>query len=221
MKPIAVFVLTVLLLTSCNSLSKQEAEASTNDRIELVPEPDKGERLKYEAIQKLKKLDCAFVVPDTSLSGIAIRNSESATKIIGDKNQIDSIGEHYHFYTKFDRETLTLTKHPGDFKNQISIFKIEYSDKADHGYKQLPIDTLMTEKGIKLGLTKEEIIEKLGTCYAILDSSRDYIELYYRIELPNDSRTSLLARHHMPIYYASYKLWNHRLEKFEFGFEYP
>jgi len=116
---------------------------------------------------------------------------------------------------------LTLTQHPGDGKNQISIFKITYSDKADYGYKQLPIDTLRTEKGIRLGLTKKQIIEKLGSCYASVDSSENYIELYYRIELPDDSKTKLLSRQNMPIYYASYKLWNDKLEQFEFGFEYP
>jgi len=220
MKSIIFYTLTFLFLASCSSSINEKETTKTGDRLALIPEPDLRKRLKYEAIESLKKSGCLFQDPDTSLSGIIIRNSESAAQIIGDKNAIDSI-ERYHFYTKFYRETLTLTQHPGDGKNQISIFKITYSDKADYGYKQLPIDTLRTEKGIRLGLTKKQIIEKLGSCYASVDSSENYIELYYRIELPDDSKTKLLSRQNMPIYYSSYKLWNDKLEQFEFGFEYP
>ena len=82
-------------------------------------------------------------------------------------------------------------------------------------------DTFQTKKGIKLGLTKKQIIEKLGNCYAPIDSTKGYIELYYIIEQPKDSKSKILENNNMPKYFASYKLWNDRLEKFEFGFEYP
>jgi hypothetical protein len=211
-------IIAILILTSCDPSSNKTT--AHQQRVELTPEPDKAERLEYEAFVKLKNSGCLFSDPDTSLSGITIRNSESATALIGTVNQIDSL-EQYHFYSKLDREALTLKQHPGDGKNQISIFKVEYSNKANHGYIQLPIDTFKTEKGIKLGISKKQIIEKLGTCYVGRDSTKNYIELFYRIELPKDSNTNLLKENNMPIYYASYKLRNDRLEKFEFGFEYP
>jgi hypothetical protein len=78
-----------------------------------------------------------------------------------------------------------------------------------------------TEKGIMLGLNKEQIISKLGNCYVVKDSVEGYMELYYRIEEPNDTRTKLLQNQNMPVYYASYTLRNDKLQKFEFGFEYP
>jgi len=74
---------------------------------------------------------------------------------------------------------------------------------------------------IKPGMNKRQIIEKLGSCYVAQDSSQGYIELYYRLQTPNDSKTRILESNNMPIYYASYKLWKDRLKKFEFGFEYP
>jgi hypothetical protein len=218
MKNILIIILTLTLLTSCNKLQNQTVDE--NDRLELVPEPDKAERLKYEAIEKLKKSNCFFSEPDTSLCGITLRNSESATKIIGSENIIDKL-DHYRFYSKLERETLTLTQHPGDVKNQISIFKVEYSNKLSYDFKQLDIDTFKTEKGIKLGLTKKQIIEKLGNCYAPIDSTKNYIELYYIIEQPKDSKSKILESNNMPQYFASYKLRNDRLEEFEFGFEYP
>ncbi len=137
-----------LLLTNCNN--SQTKTVNKNDRLELVPEPDKHERLLGEAIQKLKTINCDFSEPDTSLNGIALRNSKSADSIIGIDNKVDE-KEQYHFYSLMDAETLTLTQHPGDGKNQISIFSVSYSDKADHGYKQLKVETFQTEKGINSG----------------------------------------------------------------------
>lgn len=210
-------ILTVSVLTACNN--SQDKTSSTKDR-ELVPEPDKGLRKKYEAEQKLKTNGCIFLNPDTSLSKINLRDSKSAESIISNKDKIDD-NDQYHYYSTMYRETLTMTQHPGDGKYQISIFKVEYSDKADYGYIKLNVDTFKTEKGIKLGMNKKQIIERLGSCYVANDSSKGYIELYYRLETPNDSKTKILEKNNMPIYYASYKLWKERLEKFEFGFEYP
>lgn len=217
MKNVLTLILIVFILTNCNY--SQIKTVDKNDRMELVPEPDRHERLLGEAILKLRKLNCNLYEPDTSLSGITLRNSLSADKVIGTDNKTDN-KEKYNFYSKLDRETLTLTQHPGDGKNQISIFSVSFSDKADHGYKQLNLDTFQTEKGIKLGMSKAQVVKRLGDCYAVVDSSNDFIELYYRIENPND-RTGILERHNMPIYYATYTFWKNELRYYEFGFEYP
>ncbi len=211
-------ILIVFLLTNCNN--SQTKAVDKNDRRELVPEPDRHERLLGEAIQKLRNLKCNFSEPDTSLFGITLRNSKSADKVIGSDNKIDE-REEYHFYSLMDAETLTLTQHSGDGKNQISVFSVALSDKAGHGYKQLNIETFQTEKGIKLGLTKEQVIEKIGNCYAVVDSTKDCIELYYRIENPKDSRTKILEANNMPAYYGTYTFCKNKLRYYEFGFEYP
>lgn len=194
--------------------------ALKKDRMELIPEPDQAERLKYEALLKLKKSNCIFDEPDISVNGIEIRNFESAKKVIEDKDQIDEFGQ-YHFYSNMESETLTLIQHPGDSKYQISIFKVENSSKESFNYRKFKVDAFKTGKGIKLGMSKSDIVKILGKCYAPIDSTKGYIELYYTIELPNDSKSKLLEKNNMPSYYASYKLWNNKLQKFEFGFEYP
>ncbi len=96
-----------------------------------------------------------------------------------------------------------------------------YSDKADHGYKQLNFDTFKTEKGIKLGMSKQEVISRLRKCYVVVDSTKELIELYYRIEYPKDSKTKILESNNMPVYYATYGFWKNELKQYEFGFEYP
>jgi hypothetical protein len=218
MRNILTLLLLALLLTNCNN--PQTKAVAKNDRIELVPEPDKHDRLLGEAIEKLKKNNCNLFEPDTSLNGIALRNSKSTDIAIGTDNKIDE-KEQYHFYSLMDVETLTLTQHPGDGKNQISIFSVSYSDKADYGYKQLKVETFQTEKGIKLGLTKQQLVDKLGNCYAVVDSTENCIELYYRIENPKDSKTKILECNNMPVYYATYTFCKDKLSYYEFGFEYP
>lgn len=158
--------------------------------------------------------------PDTSLNSIILRNPASTESVIGSGNKIDS-NEQYHFYSKTDKETVSLTQHPGDGESQISVISVSFSDKADHGYKQSGIGQFQTEKGIKLGMDREEVIKRLGDCFAVVDSSADFIEIYYRIEAPKDSKTKILRRHDMPIYYATYSFWKNELRYFEFGFEYP
>ncbi len=210
--------MSVFFLMACQNAEKNQPPKK--EEREVVPEHDRDLREKSEAIQKMNQSGCIFLNPDTSVSTIKLRNTNSTTAIIGNKDKIDNLDQ-YHYYSTMYREILTMTQHSGDGQNRISIFNVKLSDKADYGYRKLSIDTFKTEKGIKLGLSKKQIIEKLGNCYATLDSSKNYIELYYKIETPNDSKTKILKTNNMPIYYASYKLWNDKLQQFEFGFEYP
>lgn len=205
------------MLSNCGDIKK--AETSENNSRELVPEPDKAERLRYEALQRLRISGCGFLNPDTSILSIKIRDAKSGKNFIGDEKT--GSGDEYRFYSNNFQQLLSLTQHPGDGQYQISIFKVCYAKKEDYGYKKLNVDTIKTEKGIRLGMSKSDVVNRLGNCYAAFDSSKNYIELYYSIETPQDTRTNLLCRHNMPIYYASYKIRNGGLEAFEFGFEYP
>ncbi|RZJ33635.1 MAG: hypothetical protein EOO51_13210 [Flavobacterium sp.] len=205
-------------LVSCTGSSHQKTDDS--QRLELVPEPDKEIRLEQEKIANSKKLNCVLENPDESLNGITFVDSESFLKIIGDAKMANDFGE-YKFYSNMENQTLTMTQHPGDSKYEISIFKVKYSSKANQGYQVLETDDFESEKGIKLGISKSQVIEKLGTCYLPIDSSANHIKLYYRIDLPKDSRNKILETHNMPTYYASYVFRNDTLIKFEFGFEYP
>lgn len=203
------------------SCKKEENKlAVKNDRMELIPEPDEAERLEYEKSIKQKSAGCILEDPDTSILGINIRDPESAVKIIGEKDKIDDLDQ-YHLYSNLENETLTLVQHPGDVKYQISIFKVTYSNRVSYDYRQIKVDAFKTGKGIHLGMSKSDIIKKIGKCYVPIDSTKEYIQLYYKIELPNDTKSKFLEKNGMPVYYASYNLCKDKLEKFEFGFEYP
>lgn len=218
MKNILILIIGILLFTSCKN--SQKKNSPENSRMELIPEPDKAERLKYEAIQKLQNSKCLIQNPDVSLDGIELRNSESTISMIGNKDKIDEFNE-YHYYSNNGSETLTLTQHPGDSKFQISIIKVENSNKGSNSYRILNFNSFKTQNGIKLGMSKNQIIEKLGKCYAPIDSTNNYIEIYYRIQAPKDTKSKILENYNMPVYYASYKLRDDKLDNYEFGFEYP
>lgn len=217
MKKIVLAILTISLLISCNNL--QTKSVNKNDRFELVPESDKELREKYEQ-QELNKSKCIFSNPDTSVVGIKIGNAKSILNILGKETKLQGDSTHI-FYSNDKKQKLGLTVHAGSTYNQVSIFKISYSEDTKQNFQQINSKELKTEKGIKLGISKRKIIEKLGTCYEAKDSTKTSIELIYRLEFPNDSKTKLLKNNNMPIYYATYRLTNDKLENIEFGFEYP
>ena len=208
-----------IIFINCNNSS--EPSAKPEKRIDISPpEPDKDLREKWELKQRLKQLKCSLSDPDTSLAGIKLRDANSTTAIIGENEKYyqDKV---YHYYSKNKNEILSMVTHPGDGNHSISIFNVRSAGKTKYPYKTLNVDHFKTEKGIMLGLNKEQIISKLGNCYVVKDRAKRYMELYYRIEAPSDSRTKLLESQNMPIYYASYIFRNDKLQKFEFGFEYP
>lgn len=215
-------IMILSIFTNCKDLDN-DVDSDTvgeNERFEILPEPNKEERLIYQAIKDLKKDTCLFLNPDISINNLKINDIESANKIIGTENKTD-LNEQYHFYSKSKNEVLTLNQHPGDVKNSISIFKVKNSSKTNHNYKALDIEFFESEKGIKLGVSKEFVINILGSCNKEILHSKKHVELYFRIEQPNDSETKILEKFNMPVYYASYKFLNNKLIEFVFGFEYP
>lgn len=218
MRQLILAILTIFLLVNCNH-SKNKTIDKT-DRMELVPEPDKALREEYENQKELKTTTCVFSAPDVSVAGIRIRNAESTLKILGKQTKLAGDSTHV-FYSNDKKQRLELTVHPGDYDNQVSVFKIFYSHNSKQHFRQIDSKEFETEKGIKLGISKKEIIEKLGSCYVAKDSTKNSITLNFRLELPDDSKTGLLKSNQMPIYDATYRLKNDKLEGIEFGFEYP
>ncbi len=216
MKNLFFALLTISLLTNCNNSANKPTGES--DRLTSVPEPDKAIREEAEKQSEISKMNCVFSDPDTSVAGIKLRNAESTLNVLGKQTKLDSDSPHV-FYSSDKKQKLELTVYPGDYYSQVSIFNISYAGDAKQNFGHINSKEFETEKGIKLGISKKEIIEKLGTCYEANDSTTNGIVLNYSIVLPNDSKTKLLTSSNMPLYYAAYKLTNDKLENIEFGFE--
>lgn len=183
------------------------------------PEPDKVWREKYEEQQTQVLPTCIFENPDTSLSGIQLRFAESARKVLEVRRLKGDTT--YKFYSNDRNELLAVMVHPGDSYSQVSIFRVTYADNPKLNATPSRVMNFTTEKGIRLGLTKADIVSRLGDCYSSSDTSVNKLTINYRLQLPQDSKTRLLQRQNMPIYYADYTFKDDKLIEFEFGFEYP
>lgn len=231
---IIILPLLSLLLAGCHNSA--EKPAASNARIELIPEPDKNEQhvtslpkmnevdepdeetLRY---RELKRTRCLYQDPDTSLCGIVIGKPKSFLKFDSKAGNCDDNGK-YFYYSAGHKEIMTLYKFEGDVRYSIMNFKVEHSNENKHDYKTLDsIKHFASGKGIHLGMNKNEIVEILGNCYSPIDSATDYIELYYRLEVGDDTLSQVLVSRNAPIYYGSYKFSNNHLREFEFGFQYP
>ncbi|MEI9946445.1 MAG: hypothetical protein WDN26_19770 [Chitinophagaceae bacterium] len=217
MKEIILAILAISLLTNCNDSNKKTVD--NNDRVE-VPEPDKALKEEQEKQNKLSEATCSFSDPDTSVAGIKIHNVESTLQILGKQTKLEG-GPAHIFYSSDKKQKLGLTVHPGSNYSEVSIFNVSYADNSKQNGGRINTKEFETEKGIKLGISKKEIIERLGNCYITKDSTKNSVELYYQLALPGDSKTKLLKSNNMPVYYAAYKLKNDKLDSFEFGFENP
>ena len=199
----------LLVVYSCvDQVKGHEENSDTSGLDTITKEPDPV------------TLYCLFSNPDTAAAGISLRDEKSVLSVLGKEMHLIS-DKTTDFYSSDKKQTLGLKVHPGDMVNQVSIIKIEYSENTTDNLRQTEVEEFETSNGIKLGMNKADIIAKLGTCYVAKDSTSEGMEMYFSLELPDDSNTKLLTRTNMPVYYASYKLKNDRLDHIKFGFEMP
>lgn len=157
---------------------------------------------------------------DTSLAGVMILDSASFDGLAG-KNNDFCFGETYCFISSNNEEILRLTMHPGNSPYSVSEFEAMCSAELNKKNKILPVEHFTSGKGVRLGMSKQDIVNLFGTEYKSEDSTKNFMRLNYRIEIPADTRTWLLQRYNMPIYYSIYEFRGDKLQRFKFGFEYP
>lgn len=163
-------------------------------------------------------------VPDTSVCNIALESYASIERefgnIMGDSiNKVN--GYEVFYFSNIDKsEYLKLIFFPGGTQNAFSRFVIS-EDQVPPINRRLYVTqypTFITESGIKLGITLNELEKIKGTEY--LKTEKDSFDVYtYSIMI--DVNSAFYRRYKMPIYSAVYKFKNNRLVAFEFGFEIP
>lgn len=210
-----IFFWAIFVLAACQDIQK-------NPPLSGSPVSPSRHKFPRQILEKRNSsaVGCTLLNPDTSVAGIRLRDAASARRVIVKTDRMDE-SDQYHFYSFGQNEILTLTQHAGNGQDQISIFKVSYAANPTHAYRKLAIDVFKTEKGIALGMSMSQLVALLGNCYVARDSSADAIELYYSLETPADSKTSILKTNHMPVYFGSYRFLKNRLHSFEFGFPYP
>lgn len=156
---------------------------------------------------------------ETSIHGINLQDAASAEAVLGKNIDLkEENGQyHAHYYNDDGYQILSLTYHPGDRKHQFSELAVTKVDKPGIvKMKVLPeVIEFKTGKGIKPGMTMDEVKEKLG---APQDKKIDNfapgyqaVTLYYRYDQDDYFRKNKLT------YYGEYEFVNNKLKIIMFG----
>ena len=157
------------------------------------------------------------IVPDISVNDIKL--SDTTTVVLGysdlkynvieDKEELP-----YVIFTNENKtEILKLYLFYGTKKNEFYQAEISPYDK-----KIVPNPTkyanFSTESGIKLGISKKDLIKIKGN---------NFVETNHvlRYEISDYEKSHFLEKYNLPIYFAEYTFDQDKLSKIYFGFEYP
>jgi hypothetical protein len=84
--------------------------------------------------------------------------------------------------------------------------------------QELPTPTFKTARGIELGMTPAQVIEKFGKCIKNREKDGAVETLQYQVDAAGDPSLKAFG---YPAYYAEYEFLDGKLARFRFGFEYP
>jgi len=166
--------------------------------------------------------------PDTTVNNIRLENGRSfidkfkrdTLKIWGRfKETGDEDFPFVDFQNQNGTQILKLIFHPGNWTNRFSEFKIQYAGAYTEKDKAIRIDDkeFVTEKGIKLGTSKTDLIKRIGkpTTIQNLNGSE---KIEYRT---NDEKSNFLRQYGKIEYFAIYTIVDGKVNEFHFGFIYP
>jgi hypothetical protein len=167
---------------------------------------------------------CLPEKPDVSIFGIELGDPLSTVLQLGSDYELveDDDNLPYAVFTNAtETEVMKLFRHYGDTTNSFQEAEVLATESLDRDEDAIVLDTprFRTGRGVKLGLTRKEVLDRFGDCAAVASNagSPDVV----RYELADIATSDLLKAHNMPLYYAEYAFSEDKLVRFAFGFSYP
>ena len=169
------------------------------------------------------------IIPDSTINNqIIIMNDLSVLKTFGYIwNLVLRDPHRIYFVNKSGTEYLKMTFHSGNSENQFSEFEIGDISliPENEPINKSNFEGFYTESGIRLGITKNELIKIKGKNFIAIKNEHNLEGIRYNLESDYDGydyifKYEFLERYGYPSYYAFYWFKNNKLVKFEFGFEY-
>jgi hypothetical protein len=166
------------------------------------------------------------IVPDTTINGCLKLEDYSSTKLFYPDYEnislIEEVREHLIviFSNKNKTQYLLAFQYEGDTKDSYSCFEIGlWNNEKFEDMKFFITDEkeFVTESGVRLGMTLDDLISKKGQDY-IITTEADTL-LRYRID--NMEISPFLKRYSMPGYFMEYKIKLNKVQRIQFGFDYP
>jgi hypothetical protein len=225
MNRVIICLLSLIVFSNCsfsnNSRESKENNQINNDTIRVNVANINIDSIKHKNIWITNigfQIDTTLFIPDTSVNKVLfLFDYLSTEKIFGD---IDKLVIRHHetddfpdiyFLSSNQKEYLKMVLYPGSSKNEFSKFEIGYSSLLSNNVitNKSSFENFYTESGIRLGITKEELIKIKGEHY---QKDNEIIKYFlYDNELGED----------WACYTAFYYFKNNKLVKFSYGFEYP
>jgi hypothetical protein len=172
---------------------------------------------------------CKQVKAESDILGIRIADEASSARVLGawenlpseqDKT-VDGADADFPFVrirSADGKQDAKLFEHYGAVVGAYAEIEVGPADSTKRAAKQMPAAELSTERGVKLGVRRADLVRLLGTCFRRERGKAGEAIIVYAI---NDPDHVLLRRAGMPSYFARYAFKDDRLAWFRFGFEYP
>lgn len=160
--------------------------------------------------------------PDTAVNNININNSESTERVLG-KNSWDKQFEQAASLPRIEvvnrtgTQILRLLFHYGGSKNSVDEFELMDIDSTYKTPKlaiHLKDEQFITSNEIYLGISKNDLVKKLGNSYKS-SISGNVERLVYTV----DDKSNFVRRYNQYRYYIRCVFKNDILIKYSFGFE--
>ncbi len=167
---------------------------------------------------------CLPTNPDIAIYGVELGDPLSAALQLGSSYELveDDGGLPFAVFTNAaETEVLKLYKHHGDKSGSFREVEVLATGDLESDVDATVLDTphFRTGRGIKLGLSRKEVVDRFGPCAATgnTETGADVI----RYEITDIATSDLLKAQNMPLYYAEYAFEQDKLVRFVFGFSYP
>ncbi len=148
-----------------------------------------------------------FKCGENSVSNIKLRNPASVEKVLGKGiNYLNEDDDETEVINSDGKQLLTMIFNPGGTINEFSSFRVEYNSENLQLNLKVKKREFVTGKDVRLGLTEDQVENKLGT--PTNRSSNNGLTIW-RYECEDD------------LYFGHYDFLDGRLVRFWFGFEYP
>jgi hypothetical protein len=152
------------------------------------------------------------------VSGIALRDVESAKRVLGDHfrriREFDVTSWGVELANQDRTEHLQAVQYPGTERGSFSQFTVSLKSSSDLSILAVPSFT--SSCGIHLGMTESNVVAILGEALR-MSTEAGRRTLHYRAG--SDEEFVEAAR--MPGYFAVYTFEEERLTQFDFGFDRP
>lgn len=183
-----------------------------------------SEKKIQEKIENETVITEKFSKPDFKINQLELREENSLTNFY---SQNIKLLDHLRyspvtiFTDKEKKEYLIAYQYEGDVKNSFSCFEVGHLKDDPKLEKENVVktkyDNFMTESGLKLGITLEEITNLKGSDFKVEKKPNEEI-IRYTIDNPDDPK---IKQYEMPPYFMEFYLKDNKVYKIIFGFEYP